>query len=434
MKKHFIFEGLLLFMMVFSLTGCIFGSDDKENEIVEDPLEKTEYYIVGKVSDTNGVVANAKVEVSNDISTTTDQDGVYSLTVGEAKTYIVKFSATGLETYEADAVIASNATNRSQVTLNVKLAEAIDLSKGNTETVIPDEKTEVEVPHQENQEAAATIVIPQEGAEEGTTVTAVAYEEAQAADPATTSPKTAEASVTNVAIETNPADAVAKQDITVAIPNTTAEESEGYFDPDNMTATKDVITTKAPVDFGDVTFENNHYVITIPTGQQIAGKYSAKVKFTKKADNIKEGEYNKVNGTSGVLKLENRNYDAMKDVPLKVETINGWEFTTSPEAALTAIGASTKLAALIKTYIEINEGKEGIYTVVKNLKTNISGNHVLYFSSKAKLATKTYTFKVIVDGKVKDVVVKLTCYVGYTESYTNNPISQHSGGGTGDQN
>ena len=437
MKKKSMFLGsLLLFAIIFSLTGC--HKDDKENEIVEDPLEtKTEYYIVGTVVDANGAVSGAKVEINSTNSTTTDGSGVYSLTVAETGTYTVKFSANGLEAYEDQISIAGNAANRTQATLNVKMAKAIDISKGASAEVKENEDVVIETPNQESEseEPEATISIPSGAAETGTTVAAVVYEEAQAAKaedaPLTEQKETT--SISNVAIQTTPTDAKAKSDIEISIHNTADESDESYFDTDFMEAQKDNTVTRAATRFGDVTFKNNSYIITIPQGETISGKYSAKVQYQKKAEGVQTGSYNKINGQNGVVKFENREYSA-QNVKLTVETICGWQYTTNPTEALSAAGASTDLAASIQKYIIAGEGKEGTYSVTKELNASISGNHALRFGSKAKTQAKTYTFNIIVKGEKKQVAVKLLCYVGYTEEYANEPISQHSGGGTGTQN
>lgn len=426
------FKGLL-FTMALGMMSC--GDDDKKDEIVDDPLQtETEYYIVGTVSDANGAVTGAKAEV-NGTNSDTDANGVYSLTLKEAGTYVVKFSANGLEAHEESVTIANGAANRTQVTLNVKLAKAIDMTKGAQEEVKEGSDTTLSVPDQETGEKdAAFISIPDGAADAGTTITAVVYEEAKAtlAEEKTTSVQEMTASVNNVAVTTTPAGAVAQNDIEILIPNG-AEDS--YFDVERMEALKDGnVATKAATVFGDVTFKNNNYVITIPKGESIAGKYIANVKYTKKAENAKSGAYNKVNGESNVVKFENRDYNA-KDVTLNVEVTCGWNYLVSPAEALKAVGASDGLVATIQKYIENDEGKEGTYTVTKNLNASISGNHVLYFGSRAKVQEKSYTFDIIVKGgKKSSVTIKLLCYIGYTEDYTNGPISQHSGGTTGGNN
>ncbi|WP_308756928.1 carboxypeptidase-like regulatory domain-containing protein [uncultured Bacteroides sp.] len=428
-QKSFLFGSLLLCVMAFSTTGCSIGGDDKENEIVDDPLkDKTEYYIVGQVSDSKGVVANTKVETGS-ISTTTDSKGVYKLTVNDATTYKVKFTASGLQTFEAEAVIASTAKNRSQVTLNVRLAKEIVYNENLVEIVNPANGVEVTAPNIADTSAdPATVIIPANTVEGTTEVAAVVYEEAQATTNETKAP------VSNIAVRTEPADAIAKQDVTIAVSNLTDNATDGYFDTQYMSALrKDEAATRAEQNLSQPVFnsETNKYEITIPTGQKIAGKYEMNIEFERSSKTSGTVEYNAVNGKSEVLKLENREFNALTGVKLNVTVKNGWSYVTSPANALAAKGASSKLAAAIEKYIELLEGKEGVYETVTELTTNISGNHVLYYGNKANILEKTYTFHVMVGGQSTPIEVKLNSYNGYTEEYTNGAISQHSGGSTG---
>ncbi|WP_026314800.1 carboxypeptidase-like regulatory domain-containing protein [Bacteroides gallinarum] len=428
-QKSFLFGSLLLCVMAFSTTGCSIGGDDKENEIVDDPLkDKTEYYIVGQVSDSKGVVANTKVETGS-ISTTTDSKGVYKLTVNDATTYKVKFTASGLQTFEAEAVIASTAKNRSQVTLNVRLAKEIVYDESEAKTVNPTDGVEVTAPNIADTSAdPATVIIPANTVEETTEVAAVVYEEAQATTNETKAP------VSNIAVRTEPADATAKEDVTIAVKNLADNATDGYFDTQYMSALrKDEAATRAEQNLSQPVFnsETNKYEITIPAGQKIAGKYEMNIEFERSSKTSGTVEYNAVNGKSEVLKLENREFNALTGVKLNVTVKNGWSYVTSPANALAAKGASSKLAAVIEKYIELLEGKEGVYETVTELTTNISGNHVLYYGNKANILEKTYTFHVMVGGQSTPIEVKLNSYNGYTEEYTNGAISQHSGGSTG---
>lgn len=430
-QKSFLFGSLLLCVMAFSTTGCSIGGDDKENEIVDDPLkDKTEYYIVGQVSDSKGVVANTKVETGS-ISTTTDSKGVYKLTVNDATTYKVKFTASGLQTFEAEAVIASTAKNRSQVTLNVRLAKEIVYDESEAKTVNPTDLNGVEVtaPNIADTSAApATVSIPAGTVDEPTEVAAVVYEEAQATTNETKAP------VSNIAVRTEPADAIANHDVTIAVKNLADDATDSYFDTQYMSALrKDEAATRAEQNLSRPVFNSNDnsYEITIPAGQKIAGKYEMNIEFERSSKTSGTVEYNAVNGKSEVLKLENREFNALTGVKLNVTVKNGWSYVTSPANALAAKGASSKLAAAIEKYIELLEGKEGVYETVTELTTNISGNHVLYYGNKANILEKTYTFHVMVGGQSTPIEVKLNSYNGYTEEYTNGAISQHSGGSTG---
>lgn len=274
------------------------------------------------------------------------------------------------------------------------------------------EAPKIENPEKEN---AATINIPTGGTEENTKIAAVVFEEAREANPATsTQPEASKASVNNVAIKTEPADAVAKEDIIIAIPNPSTDANLGYFDPENM----EVESSEAPATRAaakTVGFNNNNYIITIPQGEKIAGKYSPRVKFTKQAAASVADGYNEVNGKAEVIK-------------------NGWDYTVSPAEALKAAGASDALATYINNYIETEEGgTNGSYEIEQKLTASVSGNHVLLYGSKRMVRVKTYTFKVVVGNQSKDVKVELKSYTGHQEEYSNNPVSQHSGGTTGGQ-
>ena len=262
-QKSFLFGSLLLCAMAFSTTGCSIGGDDKTNEIVDDPLkDKTEYYIVGQVSDSKGVVANAKVETGN-VSATTDSKGVYKLTVNDATAYKVKFTASGLQTFEAETSIASSAKNRSQVTLNVRMAKEIVYDENHTETATPTADAVVTAPNIVDTNAdPATITIPAGTVTQDTKVAAVVYEEAKIATGNET-----QVPVSNVAVKTEPADIVAEQDVTIAVNNLADDATDGYFDTDYMSAVKkDEVATRADKSLGKPEFnaEDNRYEITIP--------------------------------------------------------------------------------------------------------------------------------------------------------------------------
>lgn len=432
MKKNLFLSGLFLCAMTLGVMSC--GDDDKEDEIVPDPLEtEKEYYIAGTVSDANGALSGATVAL-NDQSVTTDGQGVYNFTVTETGNYTVKFSASGKENLEQQVSIAAGAANRTQVTLNVKLAKAIDMSAGKTEEVKKDEETTVEVVATEKEEApAASVVnIPAGAAEEGTKVTAVTYQEPEVVvvkEETSTAVKTEERAMSNVAVETNPADAKAQEDVELAIENYAEASEETAFDPEFMTVYKEEsANTRASV-FNEVVYKNNSYVVVIPKGQTIAGKYSTKVSFNSQAAKAKNEGANKVNGQSETVRIENRDYNAT-EVTLDLELTSGWEYVISPEDALKAVGASTKLAPAMNVYIKglMGGSNPGLYTTKKQLKAAISGNHVLFFGSKPKTQDKTFSFSILVKGKKVTISIKTKSYIGSDETYTNAPISQHSGG------
>lgn len=399
-KKSLFLGGALMFAMTFSttvLTSC--HDDDKKYEEVEDPLRsQTAYYIAGTITDANGPLAGATVK-SGEYSATTDAKGVYSLTVNKTGIYTLTVTAEGHDDYEATAEFTDGTANHSLMVVNVKMSTTIEFGEMQEADGSTIEAPKIENPEKEN---AATINIPTGGTEENTKIAAVVFEEAREANPATsTQPEASKASVNNVAIKTEPADTVAKEDIIIAIPNPSTDANLGYFDPENM----EVESSEAPATRAaakTVGFNNNNYIITIPQGEKIAGKYSPRVKFTKQAAASVADGYNEVNGKAEVIKIENRDYDA--------------------------------LATYINNYIETEEGgTNGSYEIEQKLTASVSGNHVLLYGSKRMVRVKTYTFKVVVGNQSKDVKVELKSYTGHQEEYSNNPVSQHSGGTTGGQ-
>lgn len=82
--NKFFKTGLLLFVASLGLISC--GDDDKEPEIVVDPVsENVEYYIEGKVVADNAALEGVSV-TAGEATATTDENGQYSLTVKDKKT------------------------------------------------------------------------------------------------------------------------------------------------------------------------------------------------------------------------------------------------------------------------------------------------------------------------------------------------------------
>ena len=430
MKKNLFISGLFLCAMTLGVWSC--GDDDKENEIVPDPLvTEKEYFISGTVSDANGALSGATVSV-NDQNATTDTQGIYNLTVKETRNYTVKFSASGKQNYEQQVSIASDAANRTNVTLNVKMAKAIDMSAGETEEVKKDEETNVKVIANENTEEtpAAEINIPAGAAEEGTKVTAVSYEQTQAEtveEEANTATKAEDFSMMNIAIQTEPANAVAQEDITIAIENETDDELDTAFDPEYITLTKEDATTRGYT-LPPVRYIDKRYLLVLPKGTNLTGTITTKTAYERKGFPVKTEGMNSINGKKEILCIENREYEAAT-YTLDIETSYGWDFTESPEEALKAIGGSPSFAKTIRKTIRGILGRsEGYYVIKRQSKAVISGNHVLYYGSHCKVQDYRYQFHLIVNRKSVNLIVPVRQYVGAEEVYTSGPISQHSGG------
>lgn len=430
--KNFFKTGVLLTVISLMMAGC--GKDDKTPEQLPDPLDTaTEYYLVGVVSSAEGLVKGAEVKISDAIKATTDAQGKYNLTLDKTGDYTVSVKASNLESFSTKVSIASSAKKRSTMTLNVKLSKAVEYTA--PKEAVAGQETKVEVPSiTETETPAAIVTAPADAMDEGVKISAGAYEEAKAtvSTPATSEKKEVEhVAISSIAIKAEPATAQAKQDIVITTPNP-SEDNAIHFDPSNMVAQKDAALTRAWEDLNtDVTYNNGNYEITIPAGATIAGKYATRIKADKVTSKESAGEANLANGVETVKKDNSGNLAGIKDFEIKVAIKSGWEYTTSPASALKAAGAEdAKLAAAIEAQIEAIEGTPLVYTVERVLKTNISGNSILYYQNKAKYCTKTYTFKIVANGAKKDVKVVLKCYTGSEEKYTNQSSDQHSGGGT----
>ena len=126
--NKFFKTGLLLFVASLGLISC--GDDDKEPEIVVDPVsENVEYYIEGKVVADNAALEGVSV-TAGEATATTDENGQYSLTVKDKKTYTVSFAKKGYRTVsDASVEIANNATNKSLIAFIVTMS-MMNVAKG----------------------------------------------------------------------------------------------------------------------------------------------------------------------------------------------------------------------------------------------------------------------------------------------------------------
>ena len=217
---------------------------------------------MGTVTATGGALTGAQVDAGNNLTATTDAQGVYMLTVKETGEYNLKFTATDMESMESKVTIAASAANRTQTTLNVKMAKAISFENVEEVTVEADKETNVEAAQNETsaEEAATTttVSVPAQAAEEGTTIAAVTYEEPKAStsEEVAETPKEEAVPVTAVAIKVTPEDAVAKAPIEIKTAVTGSASTGSYFDPASMEALKDAVVTRAAVHFGDVTYKD----------------------------------------------------------------------------------------------------------------------------------------------------------------------------------
>lgn len=436
MKKNKLSQWVLMACaIIISLNSCSFGEDDKnENEIVDDPMAKTEvYYIVGTVFDAETTKGLADVEVKiGDETVKTDNNGIFEFAVKEKKEYEVAFSKANYVTIETTATIASNAANRSMVTLGIKMTPTsspvdVTVTKNGDVVIVTDKGTE--------DECTAHISLPPNTVTKDCSISITPYD---VPAPVSTTVKpgieTIPVSLKNLSITASHNEF--NKSLRVTIRNIGC--TNAYFDTDKMQIwhnNQDANTRAAEVLTPDnetiIKFDNGNYHFETA---KLKSKYALRIETEKETGAENNTEYNLVNGKNE-LKVDNSgNTSAMKDVVIKIEAKAGWNYTTSPTDALKSAGITgndlDNMAATISRVIEAQEGGfPGYYTVNQELKTNVSGNHIMYYRNKAKFSEKTYTFDIVVKGnKNTKASVKVKAYTGREDLYQNVDATQHSGG------
>lgn len=410
MKTKSFFKVALLLIACLGLTSC--GKDDKDPEIVTDPVgESVEYYIVGKVVANDAALSGVTVK-TGDATATTDDKGQYSVTVKDKKAYTVSFAKDGYMTItDAQTTVASDATNRSMVTLN------ITMSKEGVKTTVNPEKaiTVTEKGEGEQQEATAAVAIPAGAVTEATEISITPYVAASDAANESVGTKEEAVAMTNIAI-TSSKDVKLNEDITLAVNNKASNDS--FFDEVEVYKKS---TARAAGDWeklSDADFDktSNSYKVTIEKGSSLSGEYSIRIKSSRTVGATKTNEINKEESKSNA-----GNMNAINNYTFSYEAKAGWDFTSSVS------GVESGMANMIYSTIAAQEGgSAGFYSVTQTVTTNISGNYVMYYLSKAKYVEKSYTFY-INNGKTVTVGVKQ--YTGMEVTYTNQDSNMHSGGG-----
>lgn len=403
--SKFFKTGLLLFVASLGLIGC--GDDDKEPEIMVDPVgENVEYYIEGKVV-ANDAALNGVSVTAGDATTTTDDKGLYSLTVKDKKTYTISFAKDGYKTIQdATVEVASNATNRSLVTLNVTMSkEGVAVSVDTENDKVITEKGEGET-----EEAVAAITIPAGAVSTATNVTVTPYIEA-AVTSETPGIKEEAIAMTNVAISSSQ-DVSLNQDITLSVSNASSS-SDYYFDEVEVYEKNNARAVGDWKKYTDAIFNKttNSYTATIGKGNSLNKDYSVRVKSEKNISDTKNDEVLKEDSYSNAGNMSATTYT----IPYTAKL--GWEISAS--------GEDNAILSMVSSIIATQEGgSEGVYTVDKTFTANVSGDYILYFSCKAKYVEKEYSFSI----SGKKVTVKVKHYLGVDFVYTNQSASMHGGG------
>lgn len=412
MKIEKILKVALLLLAAFGLTSC--GKDDKNPEIVVDPIaNNVEYYIAGKVVADNGALSGVSVTAGN-ATATTDDKGQYIITVKDKKSYTVSFAKNGYLTItNAITEITSDATNRSMTYLNVTMSkEGVKVTITPSEDKIITEKGEGEI-----EDAITAVTIPAGSITKTTDIIVTPYVESNATANNTPGISNETIAITNVII-TSSENTTLSKNITLAVNNRASSDS--YF---NEVEVYKKSAARAADDWeklSDADFDktSNSYKVTIEKGSSLSGEYSIRVKSTKTVSAIKTNEINKEESKSNA-----GNMSAINNYSFTYEAKAGWDFTSSVS------GVESSMADMIYSTIAAQEGgSAGFYSVPQTVTTNISGDYVMYYLSKAQYVDKDYTF--YINGG-EAVTVSVKHYVGMEVTYTNQSSKMHSGGEIG---
>lgn len=406
--SKFFKTGLLLFVASLGLISC--GDDDKEPEIVVDPVsENVEYYIEGKVVADNAALDGVSV-TAGEATATTDENGQYSLTVKDKKTYTVSFAKKGYRTVsDASVEIAKNATNKSLIALNVTMSkEGVPVTVNPEEEAVITDKGEGEI-----KGATSALIVPAGAVSATTDIALTPYWEVSAINE-TPGVKKEAVAILNIAI-TSSQDVALNENVDLFVANTDLSGAY-YFDEVEVYEKTNARAIGDWKKYADDAFDKatNSYIAAIKKGSSLNKDYSIRVKSEKNVSETKNDEILKEDSYSNAGNMSATTYD----IPYTAKL--GWEISAS--------GLDEGALSLVKAAIAAQEGgSEGVYTVNKTFTAHVSGDYILYFSCKAKYVEKEYTFSIA----GKKVTVKVKHYLGVEFVYTNQSSSMHGGGSIG---
>ena len=407
--NKFLVMALLLGLSGASFTSCAIKDNEKTVEIVEDPIKaSTEYYINGKVVDSNGKnLSGVTVKAQDGTSVTTANDGSFSITVKATGSYSINAKKTGYLEMNSTVNIPNNATNRASYNTSfIMAAKAADITIQQTSgEVILSTATNNQVQDATNINTGLIVTIPQNttGATDGTTISMTEYV------PEVQVTASNEAPVANLYIETSKA--INAGNVTIAIANPVENVDEAF---ETLSVYKSTATRSGDgfIKVGDAELKNNKYTITLTNGN-LAGDYSFRVKYTSSKTMGKD--------TNSGEKDNSGSLNAIKDYKISYEDKMGWEFTDKSQLDK----SDQTLQNMIITAVKSCLGVEGVTKTTKSLTTNISGNSILYYTIENNYTTTTYTFKL--KGN-KNILVKAKAYTDTKVNYEIASADQHSGG------
>lgn len=398
---------LLLGFAGAGFTSCAIKDNEKKAEMVEDPIQATtEYYINGKVVDANGNNLSGVTVSAGEVVAKTAADGTFSLTVNETGSYNMAASMDGYLKVSGEVAVPQNATNRSSYNTSfimTKKVDAVSVAEDNNKNVVIATATNTNVEDMANVTSGMAVEIP--AATEnlaGLSISVTEYVPENSAEYA----QNELIPVANIYIETS--EDINANGIKLAISNPAQDEANTFEEM--------VVYKTSASRSGENTYpaapEGNKYVATL-TGGNLAGDYSFRVKYNSTATTGKE--------TVSGEKDNSGSMNAIRDYKISYNEKMGWEYTDQNAFS----GLNQETVKMMKNAIKACQGAEGVTTTSKSLTTNISGNHILYYTVDNNYTETTYKF--VMKGS-KNVTVKTRTYTGTKLNYQIVSADQHSGG------
>lgn len=415
--NKFIKMALILSMTGGIISSCSKNDDEKTPEIVDDPMKDiVEYYINGRISDSNGAaLEGVSVKVGNE-TLTSDAEGIFKATVTEKGEYTVSVSKEGYLNAEGVAVIANNAENRDATAISFTLAKKsqdINITKednnGKGIVVTPTEKKD----NLSEVKSGSAVELPSDKVDEGgLNISLSEYVQEQE----TEGSSDGNAAVMNVYITTDKD--VTAENVTISLANP-VDNGAAFKSMSLYKSSKSRASESAYSLLGETVYssESNAYVYVLKEGN-VAGDYSFRVPFTTSVSSVQTEEV-----TSG--KYDNSgNMNAVNDYKISYEAKIGSEVTSGFDSNL-----NSSLVSLMNNAVSSQAGTNGVSTVKYETTANISGNSIMYFKVVNTYVTTTYTFD-LTSGKASTTI---KTYTGTKVTYTQESADKHSGGASGSE-
>lgn len=401
---------MMLAMAGATFTSCSKNDDEKMAEIVDDPIKDTvEYYINGKVVANDGSAISGVTVSTGDQSVKTDAEGNFALTVTGIDTYAVVATMDNYLKATVNVTVPQNAKNRASFNTSfilTKKVSAVSVAADNTADVVIATATNSNVESMNNVTSGLAVGIPanNEGLA-GSEISVTEYVDEVSKDKADKN----EAAVSNIYVETS--NDIKAEGITLAVTNP-AKSGEATFESFKVYKKTASRSGEGENHIGDATLnEDGKFEVKLTDGN-LAGDYSFRVNYTSSTTTGKETQTGEMDN-SGSL-----------------NAVNGYQITYTEKLGSTSSisglsDSESGVMGMIENTVKSSQGATSVSETTKTLTTNISGNHILYYTIDNNYTVTTYTYT-LTGGKT--VTAEVKTYTGTTVNYQIVSADQHSGG------